>query len=137
MSIKNRMLMPVLCMTGFLTACTTPLPQPNPNDAWVGLQEEPQNSMLADQLDGTRLKDGRFFEVKPGSHKLEVLVYKESNPQLDEQICRGSIDFATFKAGRHYTLVETSLGETMMRASLKNENGKTLASTDQFDCMSG
>ncbi len=137
MNAKTLMLVPMLGLVGLLSACAGPMPQPNPNDAWVGLKEETQNSMLAEQLDGKNLKDGRYFQVKPGEHKLEVLLYEESTAQQDDQTCRATIDYAAFKQGKHYTLVESSLGDTNLRADLKNDQGKTVASTDNFDCMSG
>jgi len=137
MNTKMLMLVPMLGLVGLLSACAGPMPQANPNDAWVGLKGDTQSSMLAERLDGKNLKDGRYFQVSPGAHHLDVMVYEESTPQKDDQTCRASIDYQSFKQGDHYALVQSSLGDANLRADLKNEQGKTVASTGNFDCMSG
>lgn len=56
----------------FLAGCAGPLPQPDPQMAWVELRSAPANTLLAERLDGERLSDGRYFQVTPGRHVLEV-----------------------------------------------------------------
>ena len=46
------------------------------------------------------------------------------------------MEYKDFKAGEHYTLVESSLGTTV-RASLKDGHGKEVAATQDFNCMPG
>ncbi|WP_256966546.1 PA0061/PA0062 family lipoprotein, partial [Pseudomonas aeruginosa] len=55
-----------------LAGCAGPLPQPDPQMAWVELRSAPANTLLAERLDGERLSDGRYFQVTPGRHVLEV-----------------------------------------------------------------
>lgn len=137
MNMKTLFLVPMLGAFGLLSACAGHLPKPDPSDAWVGLREETQNSMLAEKLDGVELKDGRYFQVKPGGHKLELLLYKEGVTEQDERICRAAVEYAGFKAGKHYTLVESSLGDLHLRADLKDDQGKTIATTSHFNCITG
>ncbi|MBC9252952.1 hypothetical protein A9179_22045 [Pseudomonas alcaligenes] len=55
-----------------LAACAGPLPTPDPQKAWVDLYALPGYLLMADELDGRDLRDGRFFQVAPGEHELEA-----------------------------------------------------------------
>lgn len=55
-----------------LAACAGPLPTPDPQQAWVDLYALPGYLLMADELDGRDLRDGRFFQVAPGAHELEA-----------------------------------------------------------------
>ncbi|MCX4196735.1 DUF2846 domain-containing protein [Methylobacterium organophilum] len=55
-----------------LAGCAGPLPQPDPNMAWVDMTAPPSDIFMSDQLDGKRTPDGRYFQVPPGAHELEA-----------------------------------------------------------------
>jgi hypothetical protein len=136
MFLKPLLLIPALGAVLLLSACAGPMPQPDPSEAWIGLQEEAPNDLLAERIDGKRVDDGRYFEVTPGTHRLDVTLFEEEEGDDNQQDCQGRIKYDHFKAGEHYTLVESSLG-TSVRAELKDGHGKEVAYTQDFNCMPG
>ena len=136
MSLKPLLLIPALSVVLLLSACAGPMPKADPSEACIGLQEEAPNDLMAERLDGKRVDDGRYFEVTPGAHRLDVTLFEEEAGDDNQQDCQGRVQYDHFKAGEHYTLVETSLGTTV-RAELKDGHGKEVAATQDFNCMPG
>jgi len=136
MNAKALTLIPVLGLTALLSACAGTMPKPNPHDAWVGLQEEARNSMLAEKLDGKPIKDGRYFQVSPGKHSLEVMVYASNSVYVDDRTCHATLTYPHFKADEHYQLQENSLGLNM-HVNLMDSQGERVAMTQKFDCTTG
>ncbi len=136
MSFKPLLLIPALGAVLLLSACAGPIPKADPSEAWIGLREEAPNDLLAERVDGKRVDDGRYFEVTPGDHRLDVTLYEEEPGDDYQRDCQGRVEYQGFKAGEHYTLVESSLGTTV-RASLKDGHGKEVAATQDFNCMPG
>ncbi|ROL80148.1 hypothetical protein BLX41_08950 [Pseudomonas protegens] len=136
MRLKPLLLIPALGLACLLSACAGPMPQPDPSEAWIGLQEEAPNDLMAERVDGNKVDDGRYFEVKPGAHRLDVTLFEESVGDSNQQDCNGHISYSGFKAGEHYTLVESSLG-TEVSVRLYDAKGKQVASTHGFACMPG
>ena len=130
-SIKPLLLIPALGAVLLLSACAGPIPKADPSEAWIGLTEEAPNDLMAERVD-----DGRFFEVSPGDHRLDVTLFEEEPGDDNQQDCQGRVEYKHFKAGEHYTLVESSLGTTV-RASLEDGHGKEVAATQDFACMPG
>lgn len=60
-----------------LYGCAGPMPAANPNKAWVGLQEEPTTTLMAEAVDGKQLDDGRYFQVSAGEHTLLTRLFVE------------------------------------------------------------
>ncbi|RWU26955.1 hypothetical protein DM813_03740 [Pseudomonas alkylphenolica] len=93
-----------------LGACASPLPPVDSKQAWIDLYTmTPGKLVMADRLDGERLKDGRFFQVTPGSHELTVRfdfeVYGGGfslNPV--ERTCYLKVNYDHFEAGKRYRL---------------------------------
>jgi len=135
MQSRSLLLIPVLSAVCLLSACASPVPKADPGEAWIGLRDGTDQTMLAEKVDGKRWADGRFFEVKPGNHDLGVMVYDISEND-DTRTCSADIDYKSFKAGQHYKLVESSLGENLS-ADLVDGHGKTVAHAGHFDCMPG
>ena len=100
------------------------------------MKEEAPNDLMAERVDGKRVDDGRYFEVTPGDHRLDVTLFEDEPGDDNQQDCQGRIEYKHFKAGEHYTLVESSLGTTV-RASLEDGHGKEIAATQDFNCMPG
>jgi hypothetical protein len=136
MSLKPFLLIPALSAVLLLSACAGPMPKADPSEAWIGLKEEAPNDLLAERVDGKRVDDGRFFEVTPGDHRLDVTLFEDEPGDDDQQDCQGRVHYKHFKAGEHYTLVESSLGMTV-RATLKDAQGHEVAATQDFNCMPG
>jgi hypothetical protein len=138
MNAKTLLLIPMLGLVAVLSACAGPLPKADPSEAWIGLQEQPADELMAEDLDGKRLNDGRYFEVKPGAHTLELnLIVDGPGNGDDGQInCQTGIRFDQFQAGEHYKLVESSLGEEY-RVKLEDSHGKQLGHSQDFTCLPG
>lgn len=136
MSLKPLLLIPALGAVLLLSACAGPIPKADPSEAWIGLTEEAPNDLMAERVDGKRVDDGRYFEVTPGAHQLDVTLFEEEAGDENQQDCQGRIEYDNFKAGEHYTLAESSLG-TNIRARLTDSHGKEVAATQEFNCMPG
>ncbi len=100
-----------------LAGCASPLPAANPQQAWVDLYSSAGNTLIAQQLDGRNWADGRYFEVTPGAHQLQVgfeyVVLGSAGDDLmasDSRSCRMVIDYASFAAGQRYLLKAGALG---------------------------
>lgn len=128
-------LLPVLGLACLLGACAGPMPKPDPQKAWIGLQEDTQDTVLAEKVDGKPIDDGRYFEVRPGEHDLAMMIFHQQDND-EQQTCQVDLDYQGFKAGEHYRLVESSLGLDL-RASLENARGQTVAEAKNFNCLPG
>lgn len=62
----------LFCVMLALSACASPLPSPDPSQAWVELRSNAGTLLMADRLDGQRLSDGRYFQVTEGAHELQA-----------------------------------------------------------------
>ncbi|WP_426150997.1 hypothetical protein [Pseudomonas sp. DC3000-4b1] len=124
-----------------LGACSnTPVPTPDPAQAWVQMFTRTGKMVMAERLDGQRLEDGRFFQVRPGAHELRVRfdyeVTTASLPmgQPSERICYVDLRYDNFKAGQRYRLEARNLGLQTF-AFLYDAQGATLATERQVNCL--
>jgi hypothetical protein len=136
MNAKSLLLLPLLGVVAVLSACAGPMPKADPSEAWIGLQEEPSGVLMAEDLDGKRLNDGRYFDVKPGAHTLDVNLIVEGSGDDGQVDCQAAIRFNQFKAGEQYKLVESSLGEEY-RVKLEDSHGHQLGHSKDFTCVPG
>ncbi|AZD07893.1 lipoprotein, putative [Pseudomonas chlororaphis] len=136
MNAKPLLLIPALSLVLLLSACAGPMPQPDPSQAWISLEEEGPSDLMAERVDGKNVDDGRYFEVQPGAHRLDVTLFEEVGGDSNQVDCRGQVSYPSFKAGEHYKLVESTLG-TEVRARLYDGEGKQVASVRDFECMPG
>lgn len=136
MNAKSLLLVPLLGLVAVLSACAGPMPKADPSEAWIGLQEEPSGVLMAEDLDGKRLNDGRYFDAKPGAHTLDVELIVAGNGDDGQMNCGAGIRFHQFKAGEHYKLVESSLGEEY-RVKLEDSSGHQIGQSKDFTCMPG
>ncbi|MGG2398934.1 hypothetical protein ACJRW5_18495 [Pseudomonas sp. SH1-B] len=92
-----------------LAACASPLPQPDPRQAWVELYSTADTLLMADRLDGKRWPDGRYFQVTPGKHELETRfqfevrsgsIGMQSEPL--RMTCEIRLRYDDFAAGQRY-----------------------------------
>ena len=136
MNAKPLLLIPALSLVLLLSACAGPMPKADPNEAWISLEEEGSSDLMAERVDGKNVDDGRYFEVQPGAHRLDVTLFEEVGGDSNQVDCHGHVSYPNFQAGEHYKLVESTLG-TEVRARLYDEKGKQVASVRDFECMPG
>ncbi len=59
-----------LVALSLLGGCSLWMPRHDPSQAWIEL--DPAADMQALAVDGRELDDGRYFQISPGSHSLDV-----------------------------------------------------------------
>ncbi|WP_260962552.1 PA0061/PA0062 family lipoprotein [Pseudomonas citri] len=137
-----RVLLPILlCVSG---CATSPLPPVDANKAWIDFATPAPGGkvLMAERLDGRRVADGRFFQVAPGSHELEVRfdfeVYSggglgmQAEPQ--ERLCYLIVRYDHFEAGQRYRLEARSLAFSPS-ARLYNAKREIVAEDRQANCL--
>lgn len=93
-----------------LSACAGPLPERNPQQAWVELYTSPGNSLLAERLDRLSVTDGRYYQLTPGPHQLQLRLQFElpggnglhHSGGGGQRTCLFNLDYDSFKAGHSY-----------------------------------
>ena len=136
MNLKPLLLIPSLSLVLLLSACAGPMPKQDPGEAWIGLKEECNSDLMAERVDGKSINDGRYFEVTPGAHRLDVTLYEGATGDENQVECQGKVNYSGVKAGEHYELIESSLGPEIS-ARLVDGHGKEVAHTADFTCMPG
>lgn len=124
-----------------LGACaSTPPPEPDPQQAWVTLATEPGDSLTAHELDGTRLSDGRYFQVPAGEHSLQVRYRFErtvaGNPmsmEATEITCFLRVRYTGFAAGQRYRFEARPLA-AKAQGWLYDEQRQAVARADVLRC---
>ncbi|KAA0956319.1 hypothetical protein [Pseudomonas sp. ANT_H12B] len=126
-----------------VSGCQTPLPAVNPQMAWVDFSTPfPGDKLLmAERLDNQRMRDGRYFQVTPGSHELIVRFDFEvagggSGLMTDpsERLCYLTIKYDHFEAGQRYRLEARSMAFTPS-ARLYNAKREIVAEDRQVYCV--
>ena len=102
----------ILLAAALLAAgCASPLPPHDPGQAWVELYSGGGGHVLmADRLDDQRLNDGRYFQLPPGAHELQVRFQYEINgggglegtSEPRQITCQLRLRYAHFEAGQRY-----------------------------------
>lgn len=134
-------LLPLLAIVALSTACSiTPMPPHDPQMAWVDLSMLNGKAILAERLDGTRLADGRYFQVTPGRHSLVFRYDYEitmpmtimSNPA--ERMCYITVEYAAFEAGQRYRIQARDVG-IEPSARLYDQNNQIVAEDKDNYCL--
>jgi len=132
-----------LAVASFITlaGCSiTPLPPVNPQQAWVDMTMLGGKVVMAERLDGVRLKDGRYFQVSPGSHELMVRydfeIYSGSMFLIDadERTCYLTLRYDAFQPGQRYLLEARTLGLNPS-ARLYDQSKKVVAEDSAVNCL--
>ena len=133
----------LLLAAGAFAGCQSPLPAVNPQMAWVEFSTPTPGGklLMAERLDNQRLRDGRFFQVTPGSHELKVRfdfeVFGGGGSLMTgpvERLCYLTIRFDHFEAGQRYLLEGRSLAFTPS-ARLYNAKREIVAEDREYNCL--
>jgi len=134
----------LLALVALGGCATSQLPPADPNMAWIDFATPMPGGklLMAEKLDGQRLRDGRFFQVSPGSHELEARFDFEvfaggglgmlSEPQ--ERLCYLTVRYDHFEAGQRYRLEARNLAYTPS-ARLYNARREIVAEDRQARCI--
>ncbi|WP_268798668.1 PA0061/PA0062 family lipoprotein [Pseudomonas huanghezhanensis] len=134
--------LPLIVALGLLGGCASPLPPVDPQQAWIDLHTFTGKLVMADKLDGKRTEDGRYFQVTPGRHELQVRYDYEyaagglglSMDIYNETTCYVTVRYDNFEAGRRYRLEVRDIANSI-DAELKDEQRKVLAEESDVFCM--
>ncbi|CAI8925322.1 Lipoprotein [Pseudomonas sp. IT-P12] len=133
----------LLLAAGAFAGCQSPLPAVDPQMAWVDFATPTPGGklLMAERLDNQRLRDGRFFQVSPGSHELRVRfdfeVFGGGGSLMTgpvERLCYLTIRFDHFEAGQRYRLEARSLAFTPS-ARLYNDKREIVAEDREVNCI--
>ncbi len=134
----------LLLAASAIAGCQTPIPVADPQMAWVDFSTPFPNDrlLLAERLDRQRLRDGRFFQVSPGSHELIVRFDFEvaggggmgmmGGPSV--RVCYLTVNYAHFEAGQRYVLEGRSIAFTP-EARLYNAKREIVTELSDFYCL--
>ena len=121
-SVPNRLLILITVFTlATLAGCAGPLPAVNPDMAWVDMRTITGQLIMGDKLDDKNTYDGRYFQVTPGSHELQVRYDYEYRSggmgmvgdEYTEITCYVSVRYDHFAAGQRYVLEVRSLANSV------------------------
>jgi hypothetical protein len=134
------MRLPLLFALTTLGACASPLPQADPQQAWVELYANAGYTLMAHRLDDQRWPDGRYFQVGPGAHQLDVRFQFEVtggggdfNSEPVQLTCHLRLRYDDFVAGQRYR-VEARPLQYKAQAWLYGPDRQVLARAQVLRC---
>ena len=99
-----------------LGACASPLPPRDPGMAWVDLYTTASDLLMAEELDGKRVNDGRYFQITPGAHELIARFQFEAHgggmdmrSEPIQRTCELRVRYDDFAAGQLYRIEARTL----------------------------
>ncbi|MDB6049072.1 MAG: lipoprotein [Pseudomonas sp.] len=125
-----------------LAGCAIPpIPPVDPQQAWVEMFTYTGNLVMADKLDGKRWDDGRYFQVQPGSHELQVRFDYDTNglgftgfDDVNDRTCYIVVHYDNFAPGQHYRLEARNAGVTIS-GRLYNAQHQMVAQDREVTCI--
>lgn len=129
-----------LTLLASLAACASKLPEPDPRMAWIDIVPDPADTLMANRLDDRRWGDGRYFQVLPGKHELELRYQFEAggagggfgmNAEPSVLTCYLILRYDGFEAGKRYR-VEARNAANQPMAWLYDDQRKVLARQEIF-----
>lgn len=131
----------LLLLLLLLSACAKALPAADPGKAWVDLYTVAGNQLSANAVDGLDWSHGRYFEIKPGKHRLQVRLQfdvgggngREHQGGGGTRTCMLALDYDNFEAGQKYRL---KAGTMSRRGWLRlyDSQGNVLSRGKQLRC---
>ena len=121
--------------------CASPLPPADPQQAWVELYASPGYTLMAHKLDDQQTRDGRYFQVAPGAHELQVRFQfevtggggGEFSSEPIEMTCHLRLRYDGFVAGQRYRIEARPL-QYKAQGWLYGEGRQVLARADVLRC---
>lgn len=133
-----------LLITALLTLAgcvNSPLPPVDAKQAWIEMFTYTGNLVMADKLDGKRWPDGRYFQVQPGKHELQVRFDYETDGILGNAFFEGTsrtcyivVDYDSFAPGQRYRLEARNAGVTIS-GRLYDAQRKMVAEDREVTCI--
>jgi hypothetical protein len=122
--------------------CAGPLPDVDPQLAWVDMRTTSGTLIMADKLDGVTTDDGRYFQVTPGSHRLQIRYdyevryggFSALTDDYTELTCYIDLRYDHFQAGQRYLIEGRSLANDV-GARLLDAQRNVLANQDSVSCI--
>ena len=118
------------------SACAAPLPEHDPNMAWVDVRTQAGHQLSAQGLDRKKVNDARYFQITPGAHQLQVrLSYDQGGSRTgdSQRRCLVDIVYDGFQAGQRYSIRALAKGWTV-RAWLYDSEGQRLIESKPIRC---
>lgn len=122
-----------------LGACASPLPARDPGMAWVDLYTSASDLLMAEELDGKRVNDGRYFQISPGAHELiarfQFEVQGGGNLMAEpvQRTCELRVRYDDFAAGQRYRIEARTLAMSA-QGWLYDDQRKVLARARVLRC---
>ena len=125
-----------------LAGCAGPMPAVDPAQAWVDMRTMTGKLVMADKVDGKTTYDGRYFQISPGSHRLQVRYdyeihyggFTAMGDEYTELTCYVELHYANFAAGQRYMIEVRSLTNDVT-AELLDAQRNVLAEQDHVTCI--
>jgi len=135
--MRGFVLVPLIAL---LAGCSSWMPKPDPQQAWVDLDPNGQTTLQAVAVDGRTLDDDRFFQVPPGSRRLEMRYRFDvdganigpGSSSLARD-CKLTLEYDQFTAGARYRLVAGGYGFRPW-AKLYDQHQYVLARAEEKGC---
>lgn len=134
--------LPMLLALTTLAGCAGPMPAIDPAQAWVEMRTMTGKLVMADKVDGKTTYDGRYFQIPPGSHRLQVRYdyeihyggFTAMGDEYTELTCFVELHYTQFQAGQRYMIEVRSLANNVS-AELLDAQRKVLATEDHVSCI--
>lgn len=137
-----RPLLMIFALSTLLVGCAGPLPAVDPQQAWIDLRTMTGKLVMADKVDGVDTYDGRYFQVSPGSHVLQVRYdyevryggFSAMGDEYTELTCYIELRYEHFAAGQRYLIQARSLANDVT-ARLLDAQRNVLAEESRVTCI--
>ena len=133
--------LPLLASLALLGACAAPVPAPDPHKAWVAMQSEPGELLMAEMVGRERVSDGRYFQLQPGAQRLRASYRFEviAGGSFEQggsvhMLCNFRLDWDGFAAGQRYQ-VQAQHWQFQPEAWLLDASGQRLVEAHDWSCM--
>ncbi|MDM1708097.1 hypothetical protein [Thiopseudomonas alkaliphila] len=124
-----------LCSVLALNACAEPVPEHDPQLAWIDVVSAPGVRVAAMRLNNQILRDARYFQVAPGAQRLTVRIsYDRGGQGMDSQRrCDAVLEYDAFMAGERYQIKARANG-WFVSAWLEDAAGQRLKNFNKAEC---
>lgn len=122
-----------------LAGCSLWMPSPDPGKAWIDLAPRTGGALRAVAVDERPLDDPRYFQVSPGSRRLDMryrFTVSAHNVGGDRPVardCRLMLEYAAFAPDTRYRLEAGGRGFRPW-AKLYDRDGRLLARAREQGC---